>query len=103
MLTNKQQEKLIANWGERAISMQCKAEVRFYDPRSQWECYIYAMDPWDMDTILCLIRGTTWEIVEWKLSELVTLINDQGDTPSMDEQYAPKKITTLLKTLEEAT
>lgn len=102
MITTKQQQKLISNWGERAISLDCNAEVRFYDPRSEWECYIYAMDPWDMDTILCLIRGFTISIEEWKLSHLSSLINDLGDPPCIDENYMPKKVSRLLKQMEEA-
>jgi hypothetical protein len=101
MLTHDQQEKLIANWGEPADSLHCNAIVRFYDPRSEWFCYIYAMDPWDMDTILCLIKGFNFGIEIWKLSHLSKLINDLGDPPRIDEDFRPKKVTTLLKQYKE--
>ena len=103
MLTPKQQEKLITNWGDKASALECNAEVRFYDPRSHWACYIYAMDPWDMDTILCLINGITLSIEEWKLSDIQKLINDEGDPPLVDEHYRPKKVSRLFKQLKEAT
>jgi hypothetical protein len=102
MLRSDQQAKLILNWGkENTDALEVNAEARIYDSRSTWQCFIYALDPYDMDTILCVIDGFNVELTTWKLGELNALFNDIGDSPINDTIYVPKKVKTLLKTLKE--
>ncbi len=101
MLNNKQKEKLKASWGEKASSMACMAEVRFYDPLSPWECYIYAMNPEDEDEICCLIKGFFVEATEWRLSELASRFNAYGEPPQIDQEYRPRRAAELFKLLNE--
>ena len=101
MLNIKQQEKLKANWGEKASSMACMAEVRVYDPLSPWECYIYAMNPDDEDEICCIIKGFFVEVCEWRLSELASHFNAHGEAPEVDKEYRPRRAAELFKKLSE--
>ncbi len=101
MLNTEQQTKLIANWGkDKTEYLDVNAEARIYDGHSAWQCFIFALDPYDMDTILCLVDGFNVELTTWSLSELSTLFNEMGDTPINDALYIPRKVTTLLKTLK---
>ena len=102
MIKQKQMEKLKASWGVIAESMDCKAEVRVYDPLSLWECYIYSMNPDNEDEIMCLISGgKNLEpiITQWKLSELSYLYNADGEGVEIDEEYRPRHIAEILKRL----
>lgn len=102
MLSHKQKEKLKANWGEKASSMACMAEVRVYDPLSPWECYIYALNPEDEDEISCIIKGFFVEVTEWSLSELASRFNVEGERPIIDQEYRPRRAAELFKILSES-
>ena len=99
MLNNKQIERLKANWGDKARSMACLAEVRVYDPLSPWECYIYAVNPENEDEICCLIKGFFVEATEWSLSELASRFNAEGEPLCIDMEYRPRQTAYLFKKL----
>lgn len=100
-ITPKQKEKLLANWGEKANSMACLAEVRVYDPLSSWECYIYALNPDGEDEIACLIKGFFVEVCDWKLSELAERFNAEGEPLEIDHEYRPRMTAEIFKRLNE--
>ncbi len=101
MLTTKQLEKLKASWGEKASSMACMCEVRIYDPLSPWSCYIYAVNPDDEDEISCIITGFEVETCTWRLSELTSRFNAEGEPPQVDYEYRPRRAAELFKILSE--
>lgn len=101
MLNTKQKDKLKANWGDKASAMACMAEVRVYDPLSPWECYIYALNPEDEDEICCIINGFSLEICEWRLSEIATRFNAEGEAVQMDNEYRPRRAAELFKILNQ--
>ena len=100
-LAKKTKQKLLANWGEKASSMACMAEVRIYDPLSPWQCYIYAMNPEDENEILCIIKGHEVEVCEWKMSELEIAFNSDGEPPLIDDEYRPILASEVYKKLME--
>lgn len=99
MLNNKQKEKLLSSWGEKASSMACMAEVRVYDPLSAFECYIYALNPEDEDEILCIIKSSSVSADKWKLSELRSCYNSEGEPLQIDYEYRPRIASEILKRL----
>lgn len=101
MLNDRQKEKLKASWGDKASSMACMAEVRVYDPLSPWECYIYAMNPEDEDEICCLIKGFFVEVTEWRLSEIASRFNANGEPVEVDYEYRPRRAAELFKILNQ--
>lgn len=101
MLSHNQKEKLKASWGEKASSMACMAEVRVFDPLSPWECYIYALDPEDEDTICCIIKGFFVEVCEWRLSEVASRFNANGEPVQVDTEYRPRRAAELFKILNQ--
>lgn len=101
MLNSTQRERLLKNWGAPADSMACNAEVRIYDPASSWECYIYALNPDGEDEIACMIRGHDVEICDWRLSEIPTLYNSEGNPPVVDREFRPRWAAELFKHLNE--
>ena len=101
MITEIQKQKLKANWGDKASSMACKAEVRIYDPSSNWCCYVYAMNPQDEDEISCIIKGFEIEACEWKMCAIESMFNAQGERPVIDEEYRPRMACELFKLLSE--
>lgn len=101
MITPAQREKLLANWGEKAEAMACKAEVKLHDRLSEYECYIYALNPDDEDEILCIINGIDLEVTSWRISDLATRFNADGEGLSQDREYKPRMAAQLFKTLNE--
>lgn len=97
MLTASQKHKLKENWGPRSESLDCPAEVRFYDPLSGWECYIYAMNPDNEDEILCIIGAETVEDCAWSLSELASRFNAEGEGVKLDMEYCPIQSGAVLR------
>lgn len=92
------------SWGEKAEAMQCYAEWRFYDPTSAWECYVYAVNPEDEDTCMCIIRVNTpfsGEIVEWSLNAIRSLYNEQGEGVVLDHDFRRIRACELFKKLNE--
>ncbi len=101
MLNSDQKTKLKSYWGEKASSMACMAEVRVFDPLSPWECYIYALNPENEDEICCIIKGFSVEITEWRLSELASRFNAEGEPVQIDSNYRPQRAAELFKILNE--
>ncbi len=101
MINETQMIKLFKNWGENAESMACLAEVRFFDPLSKWECYIYALNPENVDDIACIIKWHQVEVCNWKLSQLLRLYNEHGECPIVDTEYRPRRASELFKKLNE--
>lgn len=100
-ISHKQKEKLKHNWGEKAEAMNCQAEVRFYDPLSAWECYVFALNPENEDEIACLVNGFYVEVCDWRLSELAKHYNTEGEHPMFDQEYRPRNVAQLFKKLSE--
>lgn len=99
MISNTQKEKLKACWGEKADSMTCLAEVRVFDPLSNWECYIYAMNPDNDDEICCIINGFCVEVCDWSLEELCNRFNSEGERVQIDYEYRPRRALEIFKKL----
>lgn len=96
--------KLKNNWGDKADSLACMAEMRVYDPLSNWQCYIYAVNPENEDEIMCLISGgkniepmTT----AWTMHELNLLYNSHGEGAEIDTEYRPRRTAELFKLLNQ--
>lgn len=96
--------KLKQNWGDKAESLSCMSEMRVYDPLSDWQCYIYAVNPDNEDEIMCLISGgknieplTT----NWTLYELNLLYNSHGEGVEIDIEYRPRRTAELFKLLNQ--
>jgi hypothetical protein len=103
MLNSDKMKKLKDNWRESGWKSDCKAEAKFYDPASKWSCYIIAVDPRDEDTILCILQGESVEMAEWRLSELATRFNRDGEYVKEDPEYRPIAVETLLNRLRQDT
>lgn len=100
MLTHNQIEKLKANWGDKADSFDCKAEVRVYDPLSSWECYIYAMNPREEDEIMCVIKAFHVQVINWKISDMLNCFNAEGEGAIVDIEFHPREIKQIYKKLK---
>jgi hypothetical protein len=96
-----QRQKLLASWGERADSLAATAELRVYDPLSCWECFIYALNPDDQDEIACILHGFTVETCNWRLSELASHFNANGEAPIVDKEYRSREANVILKMLRD--
>jgi hypothetical protein len=102
LINSAQSEKLKANWGDKAESMACMAEVRVYDPLSFWECYIFAQNPEDENEIMCLIHTNKLSspgVSKWTLQELCALYNQDGEGVEVDQEYRPRRTAELFKIL----
>jgi len=95
------QEILENNWGDRAWSLQCKAEIRFYDPLSHWECYVLAVNPADHDEIYAIVNGYQPMAGAWSLKAILACYNANGDHPSIDREFVPRDAFILFKQLRE--
>ena len=84
------------SWGELADAMHCFAVVKYMDENTPWACYIYAVNPVNMDDIACIIDdGCRVEICEWSLTELLLRLNT-----SVDRDFRRIYVPTLLKNLK---
>ena len=99
MITYDQREKLKKNWGEKADSLQCKAEVRLYDDQSTWECFIYAMNPQDEDDVKLILKGFTVEICDGSMDALRSMFNANGEPLKRDYHYIPRMADTIYRKL----
>lgn len=103
MIPFKTKQLLKENWGPRAESMNCYAECKFFDDLSRWQCYIYAINPEDDDSIKCLLKfpGTAVEIVDWTLTQLANAYNSHGENPVMDREFRRIRVAELFKKLNQ--
>ncbi len=104
MLNHNQKQKLLANWGDLAESMACRAEVRLYDPKSSWETYIYAMNPENDDEIMCITKCFKHDcaITEYTtMKYILGCFNEDGENLKLDHEYRPRRAAELFKKLNE--
>jgi len=104
MLNHNQTEKLKQNWGEKAESMSCRAEVRLYDPKSPWQSYIYAMNPENEDELMCITKAFKEDsaITEYtSMKYLLGCFNQDGEGLEVDQEYRPRRAAELFKKLNE--
>ena len=104
MLNDKQKEKLKNQWGDKADALACFAQVRVYDSLSDWQCYIFAVNPENENEIQCLISGgKNLEpiVTPWSMYELSLLYNSNGDGVLVDYDFRPREVAIILKKLNE--
>jgi len=93
-------KRLRENWGVRAESLNCFAEIKFMDGTSGWCWYLLALDPDDDDTIKCIVdEGDGPEIMNWTLGELETFYDSHGESPKIDREYRRMKADLLYSKL----
>lgn len=100
-MNQKVKENLLNNWGERAESMACFAECRFFDTDSGWACYLLALNPQDHDEIVCIIDGFYPELCHWSLKELYSKFNHAGEYITYDISFRRQRAAELFKQLNE--
>lgn len=90
---------LMDNWGDKANAMQCYAEVKFINPSTSWACYVYALDPADGDTIMCLVINFPGFLCEWSLKELLETYDIEGERVIEDPEFRRIRVSELFKRL----
>lgn len=100
-MNQKVKENLLNNWGERAESMACFAECRYFDAESGWACYLLALNPQDQDEIVCIIDGFFPEFCHWSLKELYSKYNCDGEYVIYDIIFRRQRAAELFKQLNE--
>jgi hypothetical protein len=93
--------KLLANWGELAETLECNAEMRVYDPLSDFCVYVFAQNPDDLDEIYCIIAGFDVEVTLWSVDELQACYNSDGQKLKTDHSFKPTHAGKLLRKLQE--
>lgn len=104
MISSHKVERLKSNWGDKASSMNCLAQVRVYDPLSNWECYIYALNPEDSDEVECIIKVGKDQPAcaeRWFLTKIFSLFNYDGEGVKIDGEYRPRRTHELFKALNQ--
>lgn len=96
MLSEKIQQKLQKNWGEKSDSLQCNVECRIYDPSSKWEWFLYAQNPNDPDEICYISHECVLDIITMgSLMALQTLFNRHGEFMELDREFKPRNAASL--------
>jgi hypothetical protein len=102
MLTQMQKENLKNSWGKKECPLGRMAQVRIYDTLSLWQCYLLAMNPSDEDEILCILSAhplLTPGVANWRLSEIGSLYNQNGERVQVDVEYRPRQANIIFKEL----
>jgi hypothetical protein len=101
VLSNKLKQALKKNWGERASTLNCFAEVKLIDPLSSWACYIFAMDE-NEEVIHCLLYSDAIgvEIYTQCMHDIQSMYNEYGEHPIVDKEFRRTRVTELLKRLK---
>lgn len=104
MLNQQIKEVLKKNWGEKAETLNCYAEVKLIDSLSSWACYIFAMDK-DEEVIQCLLYSDAIgpEIYTQCISDIYAMYNEEGEHPVIDTEYRRMRVTELLRRLRNDT
>lgn len=104
MITRSIKEDLKKNWGEKAETLNCYAEVKLIDPLSSWACYLFAMDN-NEEMIECLLYSDSMgvEIHTESLEEIFHRYNEQGENPVIDTEYRRTRVVELLRRLRHDT
>lgn len=100
MLSQRIKQALKKNWGEKADTLNCFAEVKFIDPLSSWACYIFAMDE-NEEMITCLLYSDAIgvEIYTQCMYDIQSMYNEHGESPIIDKEFRRTRVTELLKRL----
>ncbi len=93
-------ELLKKNWGEKATTLNCFAEVKLIDPISSWACYIFAMNESE-EMIHCLLYSDAIgvEIYTQCMQDIQSMYNEEGENPIIDQEFRRTRVTELLKRL----
>lgn len=95
------QQKLINNWGDHALCLNCYVEIAYHDPLSKWVCYIFAMNPDNLDEISCIIDHFDTIVRNWSLQDLYEQFNTDGEPMEIDHEFRRIHAATLFKRLSE--
>lgn len=100
MITQKTKEALKKNWGEKADTLNCYAEVKLIDPLSSWACYIFAMNETE-ELIHCLLYSAALgvEIYTQYIYDIYSMYNEHGENPTIDNEYRRTRVTEILRRL----
>jgi hypothetical protein len=90
-------EKLKANWGIPAETMECFAEARLLDPSNGWEAYLLALSD-DEDTFVCLIMGKLEQV---PTSALIESCNNCGEYLQIDKSFRRRQAKEIYKKMNE--
>lgn len=97
-------EALKKNWGEKANTLNCFAEVKLIDPLSSWCCYIFAMDESEENIASILYSDAIGvEIYNGCIYDIQSMYNEEGEHPIVDEEFRRTRVTALLKRLRNDT
>ena len=77
----------------------CMVLVRFYDPKSGWDCYVYAQNPQEPDEIMAITVGWRVETGVYHLSSILGMYDQHGNPPQKDPDFRPVSVACLLKQL----
>jgi hypothetical protein len=104
VINQKIRETLKKNWGERADTLNCYAEVRLYDPLSSWCCYIFAMDE-DEEEVKCLLYSDPMELEMYNgsLKDILSMYNEEGEHPIIDHEFRRIRLNNLIRRLKNDT
>lgn len=104
LLTSSQKKRLKANWGERADTLHCFAEVKLIDPLSSWCCYLLSMDE-EEEQVYCILYSNAIgiEICFMNLQELCIMYNEEGESPIVDQEFRPTRAIEILRRLRNDT
>lgn len=98
MLSQKHKEALKKNWGEKASTLNCFAEVKLIDPLSSWCCYLFAMDSSE-EMVQCLLYSDAIgvEIYTQCIYDIHSMYNEHGEHPVIDLEYRKMRVTEILR------
>ena len=100
IFTEKTKKTLFENWGDKADALDCYCEVKFTDPLGGWDCYIFAINPYDQEEISCLIADKTGaEVRDWSFLHLLSTYNREGKYPVIDHEFRRVKASHLFRKL----
>lgn len=104
MLTTKIKEALKQNWGEKATTLNCFAEVKLIDPLSSWCCYIFAMDESE-EMVHCIMYSDMIgvEIYTQCIYDIQSMYNEEGEHPIIDPEFRRTRVIEILKRLKHDT
>ncbi len=104
MLTERTKDALKRNWGDKANTLNCYAEIKLIDPLSSWACYLFAMDK-NEDVVHCLLYSDSMgiEVHAESLQEIFQRYNEDGENPVVDTEYRRTRVIELLRRLKHDT
>lgn len=99
LISDKQKNSLMKNWGARAEAMDCFAEVKLSDLDGYCAFYIYAMNPCNPDEVMAIIHLVEAFTACCSLKEIALFHNSRGETLEIDREYRKKKANVILREL----